>query len=161
MAAARRIFVPVPSDFDAQSVAVEAQGANSAISVLTVVLWVFAAVAALAGVVAIGIVSDAGDRLGPLRTVCVPGVGSDPGPGELPRSCPLALVIAGAGVLLAVAVGLAASPLFPIGVARRADPNPGFHVDWLVLGLDHRRGWCGGVRDRDAGRSTGHATDIP
>jgi hypothetical protein len=27
------------------------------------------------------------------------------------------------------------SPLFPIGVARRADPHPGFHIDWLVLGL--------------------------
>ena len=134
VAATRRIFAPVPSDFDAQSVAVEAQGANSAISVLTVALWVFAAVAALAGAVAIGIVLSreiasarsqqfAFRALGLTRTQRVLAF------------VPLASVIAGAGALVAVAVGLAASPLFPIGVARRADPNPGFHVDWLVFGL--------------------------
>ena len=130
----RQVFAPVPSDFDAQSVAVEAQGANSAISVLTVALWVFAAVAALAGAVAIGIVlfreiasarsqQFAFRALGLTRTQ------------RVLTFVPLALVIAGAGALVAVAVGLAASPLFPIGVACRADPNPGFHVDWLVLGL--------------------------
>jgi FtsX-like permease family len=134
VAAARRIFAPATPDFDAQSVAVETQGANSAISVLTVALWVFAAVAALAGAVAIGIVlsreissvrpeQSAFRALGLTRTQRGTTI------------VPLALVIAGAGAVLAVVVGLAMSPLFPIGVARRADPHPGFHIDWLVLGL--------------------------
>lgn len=43
---------------------------------------------------------------------------------------PVALV---AGVVAAV-VSLAASPLFPIDLARRAEPDPGLSVDWLVLG---------------------------
>jgi hypothetical protein len=30
---------------------------------------------------------------------------------------------------------VAASPLFPVGVARRADPDVGFHVDAVVLGV--------------------------
>ena len=46
-----------------------------------------------------------------------------------------ALLIASGGALLAVVGAIAASPLFPFGVARRADPNPGVHVDWLVLAV--------------------------
>ena len=132
--AARRIFAPLPSDFDAQSVAVETQGADSAISVLTVALWVFAAVAASAGAVAIGIVlsreiASARSQQPALRALGLTRIQ------RATMFVPLALVIAGGGALLAGAIGLAASPLFPIGVARRADPNPGFHADWLVLGL--------------------------
>ena len=112
----------------------ETQGANSAISVLTVALWVFAAVAALAGAVAIGIVLTREIACGPVRAVCIPGVGADAGSttGNVRAA---ALAIAGGGAVLAVVGGIAASPLFPIGVARRADPDPGFHVDWPVLGL--------------------------
>jgi hypothetical protein len=38
-----------------------------------------------------------------------------------------------AGVLGAVVVAAAASPLFPVGVAGRAEPHPGFDLDPLVL----------------------------
>ena len=37
--------------------------------------------------------------------------------------------------MLAVAGAVLLSPLFPIAVARRADPSIGIHADWLVLGL--------------------------
>jgi hypothetical protein len=43
--------------------------------------------------------------------------------------------IGAAGGLIAVAVALAASPVFPVGLARLAEPRPGFAVDWAALGL--------------------------
>lgn len=44
-----------------------------------------------------------------------------------------ALVVALAGAAGAVVLAVAASPLFPIGLARRAEPSPGLDVDGLVL----------------------------
>ena len=41
--------------------------------------------------------------------------------------------IAVGGALLAVAGALLASPMMPIGLARRAEPDPGFAVDWSVV----------------------------
>ena len=46
---------------------------------------------------------------------------------------PRAVIVAAAGALLAAFGAAAASPLFPIGVARRAEPDPGLHADWIVL----------------------------
>jgi putative ABC transport system permease protein len=43
------------------------------------------------------------------------------------------LVIGSAGALAAIASAIAISPLFPIGLARTAEPSPGVHADWLVL----------------------------
>ena len=40
---------------------------------------------------------------------------------------------AGAGAALAVVLAIAASPLFPIGLARDAEPTPGFSFDAVVL----------------------------
>jgi FtsX-like permease family len=51
---------------------------------------------------------------------------------------PQAFTVAVGGALIAIAGALAASPLFPVGLARRADPNPGLHADWFVLVL----GFC-------------------
>jgi hypothetical protein len=39
-----------------------------------------------------------------------------------------------AGTVLGVAAAAAASPLFPVGLARRAEPDPGLRLDGLVLG---------------------------
>src|SRR5204862_5915992 len=46
-----------------------------------------------------------------------------------------AAAVAGAGALTAVVVAIAMSPLFPVGLARTAEPAPGFAIDWLALGL--------------------------
>lgn len=43
------------------------------------------------------------------------------------------IVVAGAGSIGAVAVATALSPVFPIGVARRAEIHPGLQVDPLVV----------------------------
>ena len=38
------------------------------------------------------------------------------------------------GALVALVVAFAASPLFPLGLGRQAEPDPGLHADWVVLG---------------------------
>lgn len=39
------------------------------------------------------------------------------------------------GGLIAAAVAVAASPVFPVGLAGLAEPHPGFAADWTALGL--------------------------
>jgi len=46
-----------------------------------------------------------------------------------------AALIGAAAAVLAGALALAASPLFPVGLAAIAEPHPGLNADWLVLGL--------------------------
>ena len=46
-----------------------------------------------------------------------------------------AAVIGAAGAVLGVILAVAASPLFPVGLAGIAEPHPGLGADWLVLGL--------------------------
>ncbi|HZI46076.1 MAG TPA: FtsX-like permease family protein, partial [Ilumatobacter sp.] len=45
----------------------------------------------------------------------------------------LAAPIAMGGAVLAVGGAVVASPVMPIGLARRAEPDPGFAVDWWVV----------------------------
>src|SRR3984957_14553495 len=57
-------------------------------------------------------------------------------PGELTvAGLARAALIGGTGGLIAVAVALAASPVFPVGLAGIAEPRPGFAADWTMLGL--------------------------
>ena len=44
------------------------------------------------------------------------------------------LIVIGGAVLVGLGA-VAMSPLFPIGVARKADPDVGLHADWLVLAV--------------------------
>ena len=44
-------------------------------------------------------------------------------------------LIAAGGAAVAVGVAVLASPLMPLGLARIAEPDPGFAADWLVLGV--------------------------
>ena len=45
-----------------------------------------------------------------------------------------AAIVALAGVLLAIPIAIAASPLLPTGLARAADPDPGLHFDLVAVG---------------------------
>jgi hypothetical protein len=130
--AARRIF----GDrlFQTLSVGSDTAGAADAIDALAVALWIFAGVATLAGATAVGIVTlrqaaadereqqtldalglTAGQRALSIWTVLVP-----------------AAVVGGAVAVVAAAL---ASPLFPIGLARKAEVDPGLRLDPLVLGV--------------------------
>jgi len=43
------------------------------------------------------------------------------------------LAIGGAGAVLGVLFAVALSPIFPIGIARVADPDIGWHLDWQLV----------------------------
>jgi predicted lysophospholipase L1 biosynthesis ABC-type transport system permease subunit len=46
-----------------------------------------------------------------------------------------AVLVGAGGAAMAVGVAVLASPLMPLGLARIAEPDPGFSTDWLVLGI--------------------------
>ncbi len=111
-----------------------AQRAQSAIDALTLALWIVAAVAALAGAVAIGIVmsrafTSATDEQPTLRTI------------GLTRAqrmfvfAPRTALVVLLGSVGAAAGAIVFSARFPIGIARQAEPNVGVHADWVVVGL--------------------------
>jgi hypothetical protein len=99
---------------------------------LATALRVFAAVAALAGVVTVAL---AAARLQQSAATDDRSLGAL-GAGRAARWARLALPVALATTLGAVVGGtasVAASPVFPIGLARRADPDLGFAVDAVVV----------------------------
>jgi len=132
-AAAHAIFGGSDS-FSVQSLGIEGRGARNAIGVTTAGLWVLAAVTAVAGLVAIALamarrMAGGADEQDALRSL---------GLRRRQRWAAVAVQsvpIAVGGGLLAAAVAALASPAFPLGVARQAEPEPGFRLDPTVLGL--------------------------
>jgi ABC-type lipoprotein release transport system permease subunit len=112
----------------------ETQGVSDAIDVLAAALWVFAAVAAAAGATTIGIilVRQLGGATREHAALAAMGLTS---PQRALAAVAVATPAAVAGAVIAVVLAALASPLFPFGVARDAEPNPGFRLDPLVLGL--------------------------
>src|SRR6185436_6897506 len=120
--------------FITQGLAPASQGARNAIDVVARALWIAAAVIAFGGLVSIAIVvsREIGALGGVLRQL------RDLGCTRLEviaAATASTTVIAIVGAPLAVAGAFALSPLFPVGVARRADPNVGLHVDWTVAAV--------------------------
>jgi hypothetical protein len=132
VAASRRILGD--SLFMAQGLAVDAQGASKAIDVLALALWIGAGVAALAGAVTIGIVLTREVSLVSVDMETLHELGCDRRQLVAISAVP-GLVVAAGGALLSGVLAVAVSPLFPVGVARRADPTVGLHADWTVLVL--------------------------
>ncbi len=115
-------------------VSAETRGGQDAINALTLALWVFAGVAAVAGAVAIAIVlsRDVADAERDQSTLATLGLTRR----ERVATVGLrVLVVAIGGTIVATAIAVAASSRFPIGIARRAEPSPGLRIDGLVLGL--------------------------
>jgi hypothetical protein len=130
-AAARRIFGGSPA-FEVQSLAIETQGPGDAIRVLTLALWIFAAVGAVAGFVTIAIVLGRETSRENHDQATLRGLGLTRLQRVAVHGPPAALVAAG-GALVATVGAIAASPIFPLGVARKAEPDPGLHVDTVAL----------------------------
>ena len=133
LAAAARIFGDSPQ-FEAQGLSIEGQGVRSAIDVATVALWVLAAVSALAGVAAIGLtlarhLARSADGAHTLRAL-----GVQQRQRWAATTLPVVPIAIG-GAAMAVVGATFLSALFPIGVARQAEPDPGVHIDALVTGL--------------------------
>lgn len=106
--------------------------AQSTVDVLAVSLLLFAAAAALAGLVALGVAMSRQIAVGADDDAVRRDLGMNPGARfgvlVLPRAA-IGLIGAAGAVLLAVAL----SPRFPIGLARTAEPDPGLAVDLPVL----------------------------
>jgi hypothetical protein len=95
-------------------------------------LRIFAGVVALAGLIAI---AQAAARLQAAQReddAALAALGAGRAPRFLRLALPSLATIVG-GVALGVAGAVALSPRFPIGLARRADPDLGVHVDVRVL----------------------------
>jgi hypothetical protein len=132
-AAALHIFGASPM-FSAQSTAAESGGVQNAIDVLALALWIFAGVAAVAGAFAIGTVLTREISLAGVDQETLRALGLTRVQGVAMSGLRVSLV-AGGGAVLAAVGAVAASPLFPIGVARRAEPQLGVQLDWTVLML--------------------------
>ncbi len=106
---------------------------RAAINVMTIGLLIFAAIALLAGAIAVGqtisrqLASDS-DALLVTRAV-----GLTRAERVMAGAAPV-LAAALLGSLLGVALAIASSGLFPLAIARAAEPSPGLSVDLLVLG---------------------------
>ena len=133
IASARKLWGDAPT-FGSSGLGIETEGARSAIDVLTLALWIIAGVTALAGAFAIGIVLGRDMGSTDLDQATLRGLGLTRGQ-RIRTHGPRSLVIAGLGALLAAAGAVLLSRFFPIGVARRADPDPGLHADWTVLAI--------------------------
>ena len=119
---------------EVQPVSFESATVQDQLSVLSTGLLLLAAVAALAGVVAIGQAIAREMFRDAVEHPALHAIGMTTRERAAALLGPAAIVI-GAGTLTAIAVALAASPLMPIGVAGRAEPAPGMSFDGLALSL--------------------------
>src|SRR5207237_3244826 len=119
------------SILSAQALTVETEGADSAIHVIALGLWIIVAVVGLVGTVAVGIVVYRETALFTFDQPTLAALGATRRQ-RTGANGPAAVLVAAAGAGLAMVAAVAASPLFPICVARRADPDIGLHADWHV-----------------------------
>jgi ABC-type antimicrobial peptide transport system permease subunit len=131
VAQTKRIF-PNAIFVNVSPLGVENNGAQDAINVLTAALWVFAAVVAIAGAVTVALILGREASLANVDDATLRALGLTRLQRTALVACP-SLVIAGASALVATLGAVLASPLFPLGVAGRADPNRGVQYDWQVL----------------------------
>jgi ABC-type lipoprotein release transport system permease subunit len=103
--------------------------------VQAVALWVLAGLGAIVGllVLAQALSRQAQVESGEYPTLRALGMSRDQ---LLALTLTRAAAIGSLGAVLAAMGAIALSPLGPVGaIARKADPNPGIHVDLLVIGL--------------------------
>ncbi len=131
--AARRIFGESRM-LDVQNLGIETEGARAAIDVLTVALWLFAAIAGLAAIAFIAVSVSRHLRSFEKDQATLDALGMSRVHRVAGAAAPAAAMAIGGAVLAVVGAALA-SPLFPTGVARKAEPDLGLRLDLTVLGL--------------------------
>jgi hypothetical protein len=107
---------------------------EDATNVQAMALLAFAIVAGLAGFVAIGQALARQITRSSVDHPALHALGLDRGARSMTLLAP-ALPIALGGAALAGVIAVLASPMMPIGFAGRVEPDPGFDIDWLVIGL--------------------------
>lgn len=112
----------------------QAANTEQSIRLQAVVLWLLAGALAVLGLLILGQLHarlTAGEQadFGTLRAI-----------GVTPRQLAAAglaraVLIGGAGAVIALVAAVAVSPVFPVGLAGIAEPHPGVDADWAVLSL--------------------------
>lgn len=118
---------PIPN-FSASGIGVEGEGAQSAVDITSAALWILAGVTAAAGLVAISfaLARRMSEEVEDDDTLRALGLSQrQRWAATVAHAVPIAVV----GALAALVAAWLASPLFPIGVARDAEPAPGLHFD--------------------------------
>jgi hypothetical protein len=105
---------------------------DEAVGVLASGLWIFAAISGLAGLVALGVVLGRQAFLAARDDPTLSAIGMSRW-GRFTAGLAPVLPAAIVGAALGIGGALAASPLLPMGLARRAEPDPGLYVDGSVL----------------------------
>ncbi len=131
--AARGIFRESPS-FGVTNLNIEGQGAQNAIDVTTVGLYLAAAIAALTALVGIAIALSREISLGDTNQLTLSSLGLRPRD-RVAASAAIGLPVAVVGAVGAVIGAVLASSIFPIGVAAKAEPDPGLRVDGAIIGI--------------------------
>ena len=131
--AARSIF-GAANAFSFTNLSVEGQAAQNAIDVATVGLYIAAGVAILTALVGIGIALSREIALGDAQQLTLSALGMRPRH-RVAAAAAIALPIAAVGAVLAVVGAVLASPIFPIGVAGKAEPDPGIRLDGVTVGV--------------------------
>ncbi|MDQ3146044.1 MAG: hypothetical protein M3R01_03765, partial [Actinomycetota bacterium] len=102
------------------------------ISVVTAALIAVALVVAVAGVVWVGSAAARHQRLAAPDVEVLRALGTTAGERRvLLLGCVLPALVG--GIVLASLLAVALSPLFPVGAARRVDPDPGLHADVVTM----------------------------
>jgi hypothetical protein len=128
---ARRLFGH-SQGFSLTALSIEGEGAQNAIDVTTVGLYLAGGVALLTGLVGVGIALSREIALADADQLTLSSLGMRPWH-RVAAAAAVGAPIALGGAVLAVVGGLLASPLFPIGVAAKAEPDQGIRVDGFLL----------------------------
>ena len=125
-------LVPPEQEYQSLSLDERSNAARGTISAVASGLAVFALVAAVAAIVAVGQAVGRHVAAAQRDADVLQGLGVT----SVPRSVALVLIaapVALGGAVVAVVGAWLASPIMPMGLARRAEPEPGLAADWLVL----------------------------
>jgi hypothetical protein len=124
--------VPPEQEYQSLSLDERSKAARGTISAVASGLAVFALVAAVAAIIAVGQAVGRHVAGAQADAEVLQGLGVT----SLARSVALVLMavpVAVGGAVVAVVGAWLASPIMPMGLARRAEPDPGLAADWLVL----------------------------
>jgi len=137
--AVRRIYRDDP-ELELEPASAVGARIDDTFGVLVVALVVFAACAGVVGAVVVGqaLVRHLSQSSVDQHTLAGLGMGR---PQRIAALTAAAVPIAVGGALVAVGVAVAASPLMPVGVARRAEPDLGVSVDGSALALGSSPCW--------------------
>jgi hypothetical protein len=134
-AAVRRLPGGAAAELDVDSEAARARGAvRNAIDIQVTGLYLFAAIAAVAGLLVVGQALGRELAIDPQERTDLRALGFS-STALAASTLVRAVVVAVLGAVLAVGAAVLASPLTPIGLARKAEIDPGIRLDGPVLAL--------------------------